>query len=101
TGNGMLSTRGTVEERFPDDRQTTMVHGIWDDVPIVYTELVNAPDWTALDLWIDGQPFRMDRGKIQAYSRHLDLRTGELHRHMQWTPQGGSPVLLHFTRFTN
>ncbi|MBX3001705.1 MAG: beta-phosphoglucomutase [Caldilineaceae bacterium] len=101
SGNGVLSTRGAFEERFPGDRQTTMIHGLWDDVPIVYTELANAPDWTALDLWIDGQPFRMDRGQIEGYSRYLDLRTGELHRHLQWTPTGGSPVLLHFARLTD
>jgi kojibiose phosphorylase len=100
-GNGVLSTRGAFEEGFPGDRQTTMIHGLWDDVPIVYTELINAPDWTALDLWIDGHPFRMDRGQIESYSRFLDLRTGELHRHIQWTPPSGSPVLLQFTRLTD
>jgi beta-phosphoglucomutase len=101
SGNGRLSTRGTFEERFPGDRQATMVHGIWDDVPIVYTELANVPDWTALDLWIDGQPFDMAMGAIQSYSRYLDLRTGELHRHIHWTPEGGGPVLLHFSRLTH
>jgi beta-phosphoglucomutase len=101
SGNGVLSTCGTFEERFPGDRQTTMIHGMWDDVPIVYTELANAPDWTALDLWIDGQRFRMDGHGIESYARYLDLRTGELHRHLQWTPPGGSPVLLHFTRATD
>ncbi len=98
-GNGSLSTRGTLEERFPGDQQTTMVHGLWDDVPVVYTELANVPDWTALDVWIDGQPLRMDRGTVQAYSRYLDLRSGELHRHFVWTPADGAPVLLHFVRF--
>jgi beta-phosphoglucomutase len=101
SGNGSLSTRGAFEEGFPGDRQTTMVHGIWDDVPIVYTEMVNVPDWTALDIWIDGHPFRMDRGKIKSYSRYLDLRTGELHRYIHWTPAGGVPVLLHFCRLTH
>jgi hypothetical glycosyl hydrolase len=46
-------------------------------------------------------PFRMDRGKIKSYSRYLDLRTGELHRYIHWTPEGGAPVLLHFCRLTH
>jgi kojibiose phosphorylase len=43
-GNGYLSTRGSYEERFPNDRQATLVHGIWDDIPISFTELSNVPD---------------------------------------------------------
>ncbi len=100
-GNGMLGTRGTLEERFPGDRQATLIHGMWDDTPIVHTELVNCPDWTAVDLWVDGHRFRMDRGTVEEYSRYLDLRRGELHRHLRWTPPDGAPVRLHFVRLAS
>lgn len=97
-GNGSLGTRGTLEEEMPGERQATLVHGVWDDAPLVYTELANVPDWTALDLWIDGQQLRMDEGKVEDYVRYLDLRTGELHRRLRWTPPTGTPVELRFTR---
>ncbi|HXF64992.1 MAG TPA: beta-phosphoglucomutase [Caldilineaceae bacterium] len=98
-GNGYLGARGTFEEGYPDHRQATLIHGIWDDAPLVYTELVNAFDWTTLDIWVNGQPFRMDRGTISHYVRHLDMKTGELHRRLRWTPSGGPTVELRFTRF--
>ena len=97
-GNGYLGTRGALEEGFPGESRATLVHGIWDDAPVVFTELANSPDWTALDLWIDGAPFRMDRGNVRDYVRYLDLRSGELVRRLQWTPDGGAPVTLTFRR---
>jgi beta-phosphoglucomutase len=97
-GNGKLGVRGSLEERFPGDQPATLIHGLWDDAPIVYTELANAFDWTAFELWIDGEPFRMDRGSIQLYSRRLDLRSGELRRHLYWTTPAGATVELSFRR---
>jgi kojibiose phosphorylase len=70
-------------------------------VPIVYTELANAFDWTAIDLWVDGQPFRMDRGRVSDYSRRLDLRSGELRRHLYWTPESGATIELTFQRIAS
>jgi trehalose/maltose hydrolase-like predicted phosphorylase len=34
-GNGYLGTRGILEEGYPLDMNTTLVHGFWDDAPIV------------------------------------------------------------------
>ncbi|RMD81442.1 MAG: hypothetical protein D6823_02260, partial [Chloroflexi bacterium] len=46
-GNGYLATRGAFEEGYPNDRRATFIHGVFDDAPIVVTELANAPDWLA------------------------------------------------------
>lgn len=101
-GNGYLGTRGTFEERYPGDRQATLVHGIWDDIPISFTELVNVPDWTALEVRVAGQRFAMDQGVVQDYIRYLDLRNGLLFRHLSWTPTGGHPSIdLTFERFVS
>jgi beta-phosphoglucomutase len=101
-GNGYLSTRGSLEERYPNDRQATFIHGMWDDVPIGFTELANSPDWLALDIWVDGHHFDMREGLITDYARYLDLRTGKLFRRMQWTPGNGQEEIeLVFERFTS
>jgi kojibiose phosphorylase len=98
-GNGYLGTRGTFEEGFEGDRPATLVHGVWDDVPIVFTELANAPDWTALQIVVDGQPFGMASGVVVDYARHLNLRTGVLNRVVRWRPsEGGPEVFLYFER---
>jgi trehalose/maltose hydrolase-like predicted phosphorylase len=51
-GNGYLSTRGSFEEGYPDDRRGTFIHGVFDEAPIVFTELANAPDWLPLNIYL-------------------------------------------------
>jgi kojibiose phosphorylase len=54
-----------------------------------------------MDVWINSQPFRMDRGTVSHYTRYLDMKNGELHRRLRWTPQTGPGVELRFTRFAS
>lgn len=99
-GNGYLGTRGSFEERYPGDIQATLVHGLWDNAPVVFTELVNIPDWTSFDLWVNDKKFRMDRGIVSHYTRYLDLRSGVLHRSLFWQAAPDTPNLhLIFERF--
>lgn len=101
-GNGYLGTRGSLEERIAGDRQATFIHGIYDDRPVVFTELANAPDWTALELWVDGRRFSMAEGTVAGYARWLNLRTGALHRRLRWTPApDAAPVEISFTRLAD
>ena len=39
-----------MEEGYPGERRTTFLHGVFDDIPIVLTELANAPDWLELHI---------------------------------------------------
>lgn len=99
-GNGYLGTRGSLEEGFEGDHPATLIHGLWDDVPIAFTELVNTPDWTALEITVNGEQFDLASGVLVDYARYLDLRTGVLHRMVRWRPaEHGPEVFLHFERF--
>ena len=40
-GNGYLGTRGSFEEGYIRALPATFIHGVYDDVPVVYTELAN------------------------------------------------------------
>jgi kojibiose phosphorylase len=100
-GNGYLGTRGAFEEGYPGDWPFTLVHGVFDDVPIVNTELANAPNWLHLHLLVDGQRFRMDRGEVLDYGRDLDLATGVLSRTVRWRSPKGHTVDLSFERFAS
>ncbi|WP_322508589.1 glycoside hydrolase family 65 protein [Anaerolinea sp.] len=101
SGNGYLESRGAFEEGYPGERRTTFLHGVFDDIPISFTELVNAPDWLELHLFLNGEFFRMDRGEILHYRRTLDLRTGRVNRTVRWrSPQGGI-TRLEFERFAS
>lgn len=100
-GNGYLGTRGALEEGFPGEERATLLHGVFDDIPIVFTELANAPDWTDLRLFLAGEPFRMDRGEVLEFSRRLDLRTGLLSRSLRWRSPEGRITRLKFERFAS
>jgi len=100
-GNGYLGTRGAHEEHYPGEERTTFIHGVFDDVPIVFTELVNAPDWLDLTLRLGGEWFSLTEGEILSYQRQLDLRNGLLSRRVEWRSPQGARWLLLFERFAS
>ena len=88
-GNGFICTRGSLEERASWEGSGTLIAGIYDNIPVFHTELASIPDWTALDLIVDGERFSVDRGEILSHVRELDLRDGLLRRHVRWkSPEG-------------
>src|SRR5688572_5995812 len=100
-GNGYLSTRGVFEEGYPDERRATFIHGVFDEVPLVFTELANVPDWLPLQIYLNGERFSLDRGTIEHFERHLDLRTGVLRRSVSWRSPSGDRATLVFERFAS
>lgn len=100
-GNGYLGTRGSFEEGFPGDQPATLIHGVFDDAPVVYTELVNVPNWTRMTLLLNGERFRLDQGELLAYRRVLDLRNGVLKRTVRWRSPKGHTVELEIERFAS
>ncbi|MCC5635935.1 beta-phosphoglucomutase [Nostoc sp. CHAB 5844] len=100
-GNGYLGTRGSFERDYPGALPATFIHGVYDDVPVVYTELANCPDWLPLVLSIDGDRFRFDEGEILQYERRLDVRHGLLSRSVRWRSPGGKTIDIHFQRFAS
>jgi trehalose/maltose hydrolase-like predicted phosphorylase len=99
--NGYLGTRGTFEEGYPQDFSATMIHGVYDDVPISYTELVNCPNWLPLVITVGGDRFSLDSGEVLKYERRLDLRLGLLTRDIRWRSPKGYTLDFHFERFAS
>ncbi len=100
-GNGYLSTRGAFEEGYPRDSRATFIHGIFDEVPIVFTELANAPDWLPISIYLNGERFSQDSGSMDHYERFLDLRTGLLTRKLHWRSATGLAATFIFERFAS
>jgi beta-phosphoglucomutase len=100
-GNGYLGTRGSFPEGYPGERPATLIHGVYDDVPIVYTELANCPNWLPLNVFVEDERFRLDRGKVLRYERRLDLRRGVLCRDIRWQSTSDHTVDLRFERFAS
>lgn len=100
-GNGYLGTRGSFEEGYPNGMPGTFIHGVYDDVPVVYTELANCPDWLPLVVTIDGDRFRLNQGEVLQYQRQLDLRQGLLSRFVRWRSPSGKTIDIYLERFAS
>lgn len=100
-GNGYLGTRGALEEGYQSQQPTTLIHGVYDDVSVVYTELANCPNWLSWNITIDGETFRCDAGELLHHEMGLDLRSGVLSREVTWRSPGGHTVELRFERFAS
>jgi kojibiose phosphorylase len=100
-GNGYLGTRGTFEEGISGDWAGTLIHGLFDDAPVVYSELVNAPNWLDCQLFVEGQRFTLEQGQVLAYKRTLDLRDGVLTRTVRWRSPDGRTLELHIERWAS
>lgn len=100
-GNGYLGTRGAFEEPYAGEMRATFLHGVFDDAPVVFTELANAPDWLELEVLLDGERFDLGTGELIAYTRTLDLRTGKLRREVEWRSPKGRLTRLIFERFAS
>jgi trehalose/maltose hydrolase-like predicted phosphorylase len=100
-GNGYLSTRGAFEEKYPGEMRATFMHGVFDDVPVVFTELVNAPDWLEMDIHLDGERFNLAEGELLSFTREVDMHTATLTRDLRWRSPRGRETHLIFERFTS
>lgn len=100
-GNGYLGTRGSLEERYPGDQPATLINGVFDDVPIIQTELAGVPDWLSLQLIVEGERFSLDQGRVLAHERTLDMRTGMLTRRLQWRSPAGRTVEVRSERWAS
>ena len=101
TGNGHFCSRGSLEEGYPGDHPLTLAHGIFDDIPILQTELANLPDWLDMAIAVDGHPFRLDRGECLSFKRRLNMAQGILSREVRWRAPHGAVVDLTFERFAS
>ncbi len=100
-GNGYFCTRGTFEEGYPKANPATLLYGVFDKVPIAREELANAPDWTVIRLFVNGERFRLDRGHILDYQRTLDIKNGIVTRTVRWEGESGTRLLITSERFAS
>src|SRR5712692_3334762 len=98
-GNGYFGTRGTFEEGYLGAQPATLLWGVVDSIPIGKEELATAPDWLPIRLFVNGQRFRLDRGRLLAYRRTLDLAHGLLQRTVHWESPDGTRLTIQSERF--
>ncbi|MCZ7631751.1 MAG: hypothetical protein M5U19_23015 [Microthrixaceae bacterium] len=59
------------------------------------------PGATLMKLYVDDEPFRMDRVMVRRSERTLDLRRGLLRREVEWETPDGRSMVLRTKRFVS
>ena len=101
-GNGYMGLRAVTEEPYLGETRNLFVNGTFnkfDEREV--SELPNAADVTRLDMCIDGRRFSLETGKVEDYSRTLNLRHAELVRTFIWENDEGKRLRFTFRRFVS
>jgi len=112
-GNGHLGGRGNHEEQYSGDTlRGNYLAGIYypdptrvgwwkNGYPDYFAKVLNAPDWKALHIWIDGEAVDLAAADICEYRRVLHMKTGELERHVRATLPNGRTLAIDTVRFVS
>lgn len=101
-GNGYMGVRSCTEESYPKETRDCFVAGTFNTSGASeVTELPNIADVTELGIWLDGEGFHLEKGKIEEYSRTLNLQTAELNRRVIWRNDRGNSFEMVFRRFVS
>ena len=108
-GNGHLGIRGVLDDGRSVYKIGTFINGFYDTEPIVYGEkaygyathhqrMINVTNGVGIDLWVGDEPFDLCTGTIHELRRSLDLSTGCLTAHYDWTGPSGCRMVLDTSR---
>lgn len=109
TANGYLGMRGGFSEGAPHFLHGTYINGFYETWPIPYGEkafgfaktgqtMVNVPDGKIIRLYIDDEPFELEKSTLLKYERALDFKTGTYERETVWETPSGKQVRMRSTR---
>jgi len=91
-GNGYMGQRANFEERYSGDTlQGSYIAGIYypdktrvgwwkNGYPEYFAKVLNAPDWTGIDITIDGRPLDLAVTRPYSFRRVLNMKAGYLER---------------------
>jgi hypothetical protein len=63
--------------------------------------MVNVPDGKIIRLYVDDEPFTMDRANLLKYERALDMKRGVYEREVVWETPAGKQVRIKLTRMVS
>lgn len=101
--NGYMAARGALDENHacPAIRSYfgTYIAGIFDKYRWDYQAIVNVADFFNCAVRVNGEQVDMTRGRVEKYSRRLDMYNGVLVRRFVWTSPKGDSTEFEITRF--
>jgi alpha,alpha-trehalose phosphorylase len=110
--NGYLGVRGALEEGRPVSAPGVFINGFHETWPIIHAEdayglarvgqtIVNVPDATIIELYVDDEPLFIPTARTPEYLRLLDMRNGILTRELEWVTPSGKHARVRSTRLVS
>ena len=110
--NGFLGLRGSFEEGRPVSHDETFVNGFYETWPIVYGEtaygfartgqtMLNVTNAKIIQLYVDEEPFVIDRVQMLSFNRALNMKDGTLDREVIWETASGKRVKVESRRLVS
>jgi alpha,alpha-trehalose phosphorylase len=110
--NGHIGLRGNLDEGEPFGLPGTYLNSFYELRPLPYAEagygypesgqtMINVTNGKIMRLLVDDEPFDIRYGELLRHERVLDLRTGLLHRTVEWASPAGAAVRLRTTRLVS
>lgn len=107
--NGYIGWRGNFLEGWPAVQSGTFINRFYESWPITYGEaafgfashgqtIVNVSDARIIKLYVDDDPFNLERARLADYKRVLDFQKGTLERSVIWETPGGHLVEVASTQ---
>jgi alpha,alpha-trehalose phosphorylase len=62
-------------------------------------QMLTLPELFACDITLSGETFTLSEGRVEFFSRTLDMRNGVLSRHIRWVSPKGRQTRIEFERF--
>ena len=110
-GNGRMGGRGNFEENYSGKTlQGNYVAGVWfpdktrvgwwkNGYPNYFAKVINACNWTGIDIEIEGESLDLNTCKVLEFRRTLDMRTGVLERICTVELSNAKTLKIHSQRF--
>ena len=110
--NGHIGVRGNLDEGDPHGLPGTYLNSFYETRPLPYAEtgygfpetgqtVINVTNGKLIRLLIDDEPFDLRYGTLRHHERILDLRSGVLHRTVEWASPAGQAMRVRSTRLVS
>ena len=110
--NGYLGLRGDLEEGAPVSRPGVYLNGFYESWDIPYAEsaygfartgqtIVNATDGKIIHLYVDDEPFEIERANLLEWSRVLDMKRGWVDHEVVWETLAGKRIAIRSRRMVS
>lgn len=100
-GNGYLGTRGNLEEGNASGWRGTYINGVFDHHQSFVVDLINAPDWTCINVRVNGEKLSLETSEVISHYRALDMKNGFLYRETKFKDSKGRVTNYESIRYAN